>query len=522
MGRLATAEPETVEEDERPILMSRRRRSRAVGTDQQEAFWATLETSEANVMLVARAGAGKSFSAKEGMKRLLEADPIARLAYVAFNRSIADEFQVGLPPGATATTMHSAGYAALRSALPNLGSPDRNKVYRFVDHVFPRRDKITRQAKMATARLVGLCKGHLLNDPTDDDLTCLSASHGVNIPKGFSEYVFEAVPSILDATLADTSTIDFNDMIWMPVRMGLSFPALDALFVDEAQDLDACQHALVMAMSDQGRMIVIGDPRQAIYGFRGADTRSMATLGSHLSGSGRGLVELPLTKTRRCPSSHVALAKNIVPDFEAMDEAPNGRVDETDDSVIEPGWMVLCRTNAPLVTMAFRLAREGVPVAIQGRDLGDGLVKLIESFNVTTTNQLHQSVTTYRDKNLLKLSEIDGSEEDAAKLLDQCECIVSAAKSCETANEAANKVRDLFRDCSTAEQGSFVLLSSIHRAKGREAEQVAIVEPHKLPHPMAKTPEARLQEANLAYVASTRSKHQLSFIGAIPDILRSN
>ena len=53
--------------------------------------------------------------------------------------------------------------------------------------------------------------------------------------------------------------------------------AYDVVLVDEYQDTDPAQEALLLALAGDGReLIAVGDPDQSIYAFRGADTRAMA------------------------------------------------------------------------------------------------------------------------------------------------------------------------------------------------------------------------------------------------------
>jgi superfamily I DNA/RNA helicase/RecB family exonuclease len=53
--------------------------------------------------------------------------------------------------------------------------------------------------------------------------------------------------------------------------------AYDAVLVDEYQDTDPAQENLLHALAGDGReLIVVGDPDQSIYGFRGADTRAVS------------------------------------------------------------------------------------------------------------------------------------------------------------------------------------------------------------------------------------------------------
>lgn len=68
------------------------------------------------------------------------------------------------------------------------------------------------------------------------------------------------------------------------------------VFVDEYQDTDPGQVALLRALAGDGRdLIVVGDPHQSIYGFRGADVR--------------GILEFPTAFPRRdgAPADVVAL-----------------------------------------------------------------------------------------------------------------------------------------------------------------------------------------------------------------------
>jgi DNA helicase-2/ATP-dependent DNA helicase PcrA len=500
-------------------------RRRPEGTTQQEAFWAALTGGDAHVELSARAGTGKSFSCREGIWRLLEADPMAAPIYVAFNRAIAAEFQAGLPPGARAATMHAMGFAAIRAAVPGVGEPAKFKMWDIVDTLLPRRDRRTRSVKAAVVRLADLCKGHLIDPlgPTGRaDLDRLAAGHGIVVDSRDREQAYNLVPMVLRKCREQTAVVCFSDMPWLPVVLGLDFPPCDVLFIDESQDLDACQHALVRRIAGEGRVVMVGDPHQAIYNFRGADSRSMATLAGQLRETARGLVTLPLTMTRRCPRSHVALARNVVADFEALPTAPGGRVDaDADpDSCLEPGVMALCRTNAPLVSAAYALVGANVPVAIQGKDLGEGLARFIEGFAADSLAGLLRGVELHRAAEADRLAALENSGGEIEALDDRCGCVIAASRGCASVGELTRKVAALFLEVSPANQGRYVLLSSVHRAKGREADRVAILRPDLMPHAMARTPEAVVQERNLAYVAATRSKHRLAFLGAIPPILK--
>src|SRR5262245_32713363 len=74
--------------------------------------------------------------------------------------------------------------------------------------------------------------------------------------------------------------IDFDDLIALSVRALITDPGLTALYrdrfqwisVDEFQDVDEQQYRLLTLLATRdGNLCAIGDPNQAIYGFRGAD-----------------------------------------------------------------------------------------------------------------------------------------------------------------------------------------------------------------------------------------------------------
>ena len=82
------------------------------------------------------------------------------------------------------------------------------------------------------------------------------------------------------AALAARNWIDFDDLVALPVRALAADAALAARYrdrfrwisVDEFQDVDEQQYRLLTLLAPaDGNLCVIGDPNQAIYGFRGAD-----------------------------------------------------------------------------------------------------------------------------------------------------------------------------------------------------------------------------------------------------------
>jgi superfamily I DNA/RNA helicase len=83
-----------------------------------------------------------------------------------------------------------------------------------------------------------------------------------------------------DAALRERGLVDLDDLITLPIRLLAEDPALAGsyrarwtdVFVDEYQDVDELQYRLLRLLtSDSSAVTAIGDPDQAIYGFRGGD-----------------------------------------------------------------------------------------------------------------------------------------------------------------------------------------------------------------------------------------------------------
>jgi hypothetical protein len=157
-----------------------------------------------------------------------------------------------------------------------------------------------------------------------------------------------------------------------PLRNGWVRAKYDLVIIDEAQDMNAAQLLLAMKVCKKGgRIAVVGDDRQAIYGFRGADSNSIDRLKGELVAH-----ELGLTITYRCPKVVVAAAARLVPDYTAAPAAPEGEmltatVEEmyTQAAV---GDFILSRKNAPLAAICLHLLAMGKRAIVEGREIGAG------------------------------------------------------------------------------------------------------------------------------------------------------
>jgi superfamily I DNA/RNA helicase len=356
------------------------------------------------------------------------------------------------------------------------------------------------------------------------DLEAIQRNHDLESNVTDSQLLEVCNKALAIGSAIDCQQIDFTDMIWLPVFHRMKATKIGGLIVDECQDLNRAQQELVMMQGHQ--IICVGDVNQAIYGFAGADSVSMERLEKTLGENG-GVDVMPLTMTRRCGRKVVELAQNLVPTYKAADTNPEGLVrDAKTDAVLdeleqtakkaEKTTMALCRTNAPLVSLAFRLLRREVPVFIRGKDIGDGLIKLVEKVagKSNSLDTMIAGLEDYASKEEAKIRKRFkyGAEDKVVALEDKVDCIRVLASDCENVTDLTNKLARLFQDKDSGK--TMVLLSSVHKAKGLEADNVYIYRPELLPHPKLLEKKNGQQEFNLQYVAYTRAIHELVFMTA--------
>jgi DNA helicase II / ATP-dependent DNA helicase PcrA len=498
-----------------PLVASSKPNRSFVPSPQQSEFLRALADDESHILLEARAGSGKSTTCREGAWAL---PTDQRSVYCCFNAHVAQEFQRDLPSSCQAATMHSLGLRIVKQALGEV-QVDQDKVDRLAEPFFP--ERYQRPERRAVSRLVNLCRD-LLADPEPATLAELAVMYDIDLPRWGRDDILAVVPEVLTKCQEQTGAVDFGDMIWLPVVMELALPRpADVLFVDEAQDLNHCQQHLMSRICPDGRVIVVGDRNQAIYAFRGADHDSIPRLQEGLARSPRGIESYPLTVTRRCPRLHVEMARKIVPDLDHLPTAPDGSIEQIKPASVvehvEPGDMILCRTNVPLVGLCYRFLQSGVRAFVRGRDIGKGLQTLILRLRPTGVGDLQRKLLDYRATEGAKTAELRNPEPVIQQINDRVDCLATLCQGAATVDEVKARIDAMFSDLT--EDGA-VLLSSIHRAKGLERDTIVIVRPDLLPGPWAVRPEDLTQERNLMYVAVTRARQRLIFAGEIPALLQ--
>ena len=390
-------------------------------------------------------------------------------------------------------------------------APEHESSWRTCDTFLPGIVGLVRKAKVAGMVPQDVQGINGLLADTDENWADLIAHYDIEFDEAHTQdaAAIRIARVLLRRSVLELSVIDFDDQFYLPLVYGAAFAQPDFLFIDEAQDVsDIQREILARAMGPHTRLIAVGDPHQSIYGFRGANPNSLGLIAERFNA-----VRLPLSISYRCSQAVVREAQKLVSHIEASATAPEGQVLELGEKFsfadFQAADMVLCRNTAPLVSLAYQLIANKVPCQVKGRDLGQGLIKLIEKLAAVTLTGLTTKLDAWEKREISRLTKKD-KDADTSSVTDKAESlrVIMASTKATRVEELVLEISAMFSD----EKKSVLTLSTIHKSKGLEASRVFVLNYFLLPSKYAKTEWAIAQENNLAYVAITRAKKTLVFI----------
>lgn len=492
-------------------------------SDFQLNIFNEIENGNKNIIVNAVAGSGKTTTIVSACKRLHQ--PSSQVCFLAFNKLIADELKVRLNGYAEVSTLHSFGFNVLKSIYNQHHRYIKVDSWKIQKEI---RKNISSYSSLAATsdavkqfmfslnvqKIYDLARVNLIKSGNQNELNDLCDEY--NIITMFDE--IKVVDMLLENayTMPNNLTIDYVDMIVLPLFHVKHIPHYKYVFIDECQDLNRAQRELMLNAAKGGRFIAVGDRNQAINGFAGADCRSFDKIAKI-----DNTIEMPLSVNYRCGVNMINLAQSIVPQIMPHDGAIMGNVShikQLDKSMFMPNDMIICRTSAPLVGLCMKLIENGITAVVKGKDIAQSLKMLIDNANTNSIEDVLQYLNNEQNKMIATIrAERNCSEEDArnsakfTKLKDNCKCIENICLyHIKNVNELKFYIDRIFEDKNI--QNS-ITLSTIHKAKGLEANRVFILLPNKLPLTWKNQHDWQLQqEVNLQYVAYTRAKKELIFV----------
>jgi DNA helicase-2/ATP-dependent DNA helicase PcrA len=487
--------------------------------------------------VVAAAGSGKTTVLTRRVARRI-ADGSARAEHtlvVTFTRKASAELRsrlgrLGVPHGVRAGTFHALAFAQLRrywadrDVRPAVLVSNPASLMETV--AGPGADRARCAALAGEAHWAQVCL-------VDAERYAQAATRAGRSVAGVGADEVAAVLARYQQEKARRGVLDLDDLVTTCTRV-LEDDATAAaalrwrtrhLYVDEFQDVNPAQWRLLTAWLGDGHdLFVVGDPRQAVFGWNGADPTLLDRLPDLLP----GLDVVRLDDNHRSTPQVLAAAASVLgcdPACATRPDGPAPRVTGHDDDEAEalavarwlraahrPGrpWShlaVLARTNARLEPIAAALTSAGIPhraapAAHELRRALDALRRLPRRLGVR--NAMAELVVD--EESGLPAASAPGPLARLGLLVDEHALDFPHS----TVGEFLQWVTA--HDAFTGEGApDAVTLSTFHRAKGLEWPAVALVglEDGIVPIIHATTPEALAEERRLLYVAMTRAEDEL-------------
>ncbi len=240
-----------------------------------------VECTDSHLLIVAGPGTGKTRTLTHRIAHLIQTkkEPPERILAVTFTNRAAEEMRerlvsllgAELAKSITIKTYHSLGALILRNEAPTLGYQSNFLIYAENDRLQLLRKIAPSSATkelQAHADWISELKNKTLITESNDELA--SDPQFINL---FNNY---------QQALQQYQAFDFDDLILQPIKLFQAHPQILKKYhdqyrwisIDEYQDINFAQyHLLRLLTSSETNLCAIGDPDQAIYGFRGSDRK---------------------------------------------------------------------------------------------------------------------------------------------------------------------------------------------------------------------------------------------------------
>lgn len=495
-----------------------------VPSNYQQAFFNWITDKRGSCVLIAVAGSGKTKSIERALPLIPER---FHVQLFAFNTTIGTELGERIEllkeefkrpfANVRAGTFHKVGFAAVCRCLGNGIKPntDSNKLRKLCREWLGEAENELYGTFIC--KLVGLAKGEgigAIAPDTEERWWDMVHHHDLFLESedASEETAVQLARQLLQRSnaAAKAGSIDFDDMLYLPLLWRLRLWQNDWVFVDEAQDTNPVRRAIAkLALTPGGRLVAVGDPRQAIYGFTGASHDAIDLIKREFNA-----IELPLTISYRCSKAVVRHAQELVPYMEAHADNMEGKVADIDWNAALKLFgthdAIICRNTAPLLEVAYSLVARSIGCTVLGREIGAGLVDLVKRMKAKGLEHLEEKLEAYRDREVAKCM-ARGEEQKAEAVTDRVSCVFTVInhlpETTRTVPALIGKIEGLFSDSN-----GVLTLCTGHKSKGKEYKRVFVLRPELMPSKWARQDHQRQQEENLMYVVRTRAMEELYYL----------
>lgn len=463
-------------------------------TDEQEHICST----EANTLLVnAYAGCGKTSVLAEYAKRR----PRESFLYLAFNKAIKQEAEAKFPSNVKCMTTHGlAFYGFGRHYSHKLGNP---KPYQL--------GKAMGIDLVAAGVVLDVVNSFLSS--TDDNITERHA-HSSRVSQQSIGHAVDYARKAW-AMMQDTSNTEMpcpHDGYLKLFQLSRPIIRKGCILMDESQDANPLVYEIVKQQNC--RKLLVGDPYQGIYGFRGA-MNAMEEF-RHIADE-----QMFLTASFRFGHGVASLASALLSDWRGEKRPLRGLgATQTQWGVnTEAPHTVISRSNGALFAEAVSNVLAGRPFGFLGGVENYRMSSILDTYYLSSG-----SLGLIKDRFFLAFKHWDEFRRYAESLDDRES--LSLIKTIETyGNSIPGLVERIRNEAAPVLTGNEVVLTTAHKAKGLEWEHVRLLddfvelvvtrdkETGKLEYPDK-------EEINLHYVAMTRALKGLQVGDKVIDWLK--
>ena len=413
--------------------------------------------------------------------------------YLAFNRSIAQHAANNFPTNVDCFTHNAAALRALthdnqqwkntsKHKLRNLEKTDILKAIVDFSHLQINPTILLKTIlKYIYSSSEHIEEGMVLNSILDSSLP--AESHDINQYIKIAYFLWNQMS---DPTSEFPMPHDGYLKLWSLNPKQFKY---DYIMIDEAQDSNP---SFLFALEQmKARKIFVGDEHQGIYSFRGT-INALREL--------KGAEEKTLSITHRFGpklsdiANHIISLKNLDLKIKSSDRAFDTIVMNNHTPLgINP--LILARTNSGLFQKAFDLANQGKKFSF----IGNAKLRFddLEDLSLLSTEQKGGLYDDYKNIDAL----IDHAKEN------QNTDLILRAQIAKTHKNGLRSAIDKINSASVETHKNHPTLSTVHQAKGLEAEWVELLNDFpELPTQIHSQDFKAIEEANILYVAVTRAK----------------
>lgn len=500
-------------------------------TENQSNFIKEICFGKDNVILLARAGCGKTTTIEEALISYTKLYPKRKAIAICFNVNTRDNLR---ERNLKAYNFHGFGLFAIMQKFKSFNPKyniDEDRGYKIALDILGiegEPSKFESDFARSLQRFCSLAKGFNCSytDAWDTQSTWefIISRYEIECNGASTSQLIELGKQCLKKASYWDGTLDVDDLVWFPVVRGLLFGYCDIIFVDEAQDLNPIQIEFVRRLlkADRttkkkiGKIAFVMDNFQAIYEWRSAMPNSYEKIAEKFN-----CKIMPLNETFRCAKKIVAQAQILVPDIKAFDSNKEGVVDSITNSIDEvyeqakPGDFILSRTRIQLFSTALGFLAKEIPARVKGQDFAKELIEIIKQSEQENSSDLSNWIDTWHSSESEKLAnKYKNNEELFYKKMIAVNDIQSVIKLlCNKTNTTTEIINLIKRICTPENNKTFVELMTVHGAKGLETERVFMFKNtfNVFPNETGGFNGFK-EELNLLYVAITRAKNHLTYI----------